>query len=292
MKKLSIVLADRPHTRPLRDGRVSSELLELEFVEYEPVAGAFDAMVRDQAFDVSEMAMVAFMQGRADGAPIALLPIVVFGGFHHASLRRRPERAVTPADLPGQTLAVRAYSQTTGLWVRALLAQQYEVELDRLSWLVTEGSHSDAYVDPANVTRAPQGRTLDEMLRAGEAIASVQAPAQAPGTEPVIADPQAGEDGWFAATRIVPINHMVCVTEAVAGDQQTTRELYRMLREAHELVLGPQDRRELRPGIPSPVREGRERIDPALELGARHAAAQGLIAAVPPLDELFVGYLS
>ena len=288
MRRLTIVLAERPHTRPLRDGRVRSDLVELEFVEYDPVSSAFDAMVREQAFDVCEMAIGAFMQGRAEGAPVTLLPVVVFGGFHHASLRHRPGAgAQSPAELPGRTLAVRAYSQTTGLWVRALLAEQYGIDLDSLRWLVTEGSHSAGYVDPPNVTRAPEGHTLLQMLDAGQASAVVTAPAAADGTEPVIADVTAAEDAWYAAQRVVPINHLVCVRDELAQDGELVAEVYRMLYASHELVLGPQAQRELRPGIPSAIREGIDRVRPGVELAARHALAQGLIPAAPDLNGFF-----
>ena len=288
MTRVTIVLADRPHTRPLRDGRVRSDLVELEFVEYDPISNAFPAMVREQAFDVCEMAIAAFMQGRAEGAPIALLPVVVFGGFHHASLRHRPGAGPqTPAELAGAALAVRAYSQTTGLWVRALLAEQYGLDLASLRWLVTEGSHSATYVDPPNVTRAPAGRSLLEMLDGGEAAAVVMAPAAAVGTEPVIADVTSAEDAWYAAQRVVPINHLVCVRGELARNEQLMAELVRMLTLSHELVLGPQHQRELRPGIPSAIREGIDRVRPGVELAARYARAQDLIPAAPDVDGFF-----
>ena len=162
MTTLTILIGDYPHTRPLRDGRVTSELIEFAFIdEYDPVSSGFDRMVREQAFDVSEMAIGAFLQGHAAAAPIALLPVVVVGGFHHSTIRYWPANGiVTPSDLQGQTLAVRAYSQTTGLWARAILAEQYAIDLESLRWLVTLGSHSDAYLDPPNVTRVPEGETL------------------------------------------------------------------------------------------------------------------------------------
>jgi 4,5-dihydroxyphthalate decarboxylase len=288
MRRLSTVLQDRPHTRPLRDRRVRSDRIELAFVDHDPISSAFAAMVRDQAFDVCEIAIGAFLQARAEGAPLTLLPVVVFGGFHHASLRRLPgDGALTPAGLAGETLAVRSYSQTTGLWVRALLAEQYGVDLTTLRWRVTEGSHSAGYHDPPNVIRAPEGQTLREMLDAGEAAALVTAPSAAVGTEPVIADLTAAEDAWYAAQRVVPINHLVCVRDEIARDAEVVTELYQMLCVSHELVLGPSSQRELRPGIPSPVREGIVAVAPGIELAASYALAQGLIRDPPQLDRCF-----
>lgn len=292
MTKLSVVLGDHPHTRPLRDGRVGSDLIELEFVEYDPISSAFDEMVRSQSFDVCEMAIGAFMQGRAADKPIALLPIVVVGGFHHGRTRYWTANGiVTPDDLSGQTLAVRAYSQTTGIWARGILAEQYGVDLASLKWLVTEGSHSESYVDPDNVTHAREGRKLVTILRDGDAIAAILGSGGAEGTRPVIADVRAAEDAWYAEHKVVGINHMVCVRGEIAEDAELTRELYRMLRESHEAVLGPQAHRETRPGIPSAIREGFAEVRPALELGARYAAEQGVIPAVPEIEPMFPDYL-
>jgi 4,5-dihydroxyphthalate decarboxylase len=292
MRKLSIVLGDYPHTEPLRDGRVTSDLIELEFVHYDTVSDSFDAMVQDQAFDVGEMAVGAFMQGRAAGKPIALLPVVAVGGFHHGRLFYWAESGqVGSADLAGNALAIRSYSQTTGLWIRGILEEQYGVDLSALRWVTLEGSHAAEYHDPPNVTRAPEGSTLMSLLRGGDVVAAALGRAGAQGTATVIADVQDAEDAWFKANRTVGINHMVCVKQEIADDEQLTLELYRMLCAAHELALGPQDQRSMRPGIPGVVREGVDRVRPALEIAARYATHQGLVSEQPDVDSLFPAYL-
>lgn len=43
---LKTVLGDYPHTRPLRDGKVTSEHVRLDFVPVSPVHKAFAPMVR------------------------------------------------------------------------------------------------------------------------------------------------------------------------------------------------------------------------------------------------------
>jgi 4,5-dihydroxyphthalate decarboxylase len=292
MRRLQIVLGDYPHTRPLRDGRVTSDMVDLAFVEYGPLTDAFGDMVRNQSFDVCEMPIAAFMLGRAAAEPIALLPVVVAGGFHHGRLGYWVERGhVGPAELAGKTLAIRSYSQTTGLWVRGILEDQFGVDLESLRWLTLEDAHSNAYVDPPNASRVAAGSTLVGLLRGGGAVAAVLDSGGAEGAAPVIWNVRAAEDEWYARTQAVGINHMVCVREALAEDAEVTRELCRMFAEAHTLVLGPQSDRVMRPGVPSAIREGFEEVRPALELASRYAVRQKLTLEAPEIRSLFPEYL-
>ncbi len=54
---LQILLGDYPHTLPLKRGEITSPWLKLEFVEVKPLYQAFKPMVREHAYDVSEMAL-------------------------------------------------------------------------------------------------------------------------------------------------------------------------------------------------------------------------------------------
>ena len=286
--KLKTAVGRYPHLEPLRDGRVTSDLIELEFVEYPTISDAFHEVVREQTFDVAELAIGAFLQAHEAGKPLALLPLVEVGGFqHHKILVRADGPITTPADLAGRTLGVRSYSQTTGIWTRAILEEQYAVDLDTLSWLVQEDSHSDEYVDPPFVRRADPGASLQYLL-AGDAVSAVVIGTEWPNTRPAIPDVRAGEDAWLAAHGTVPVNHLVCVRGDVAEDPLVVVELQRMFAESHRLVLGPEADRLLRPGVAGPVRETFATIRPAIEQIIGHAHRQQLITSKPEPESLFV----
>lgn len=57
---LRIVLGDYPHTRPLKRGEITSPWLKLDFIEVTPLYQAFKPMVREHAYDASEMALVTY----------------------------------------------------------------------------------------------------------------------------------------------------------------------------------------------------------------------------------------
>ena len=292
MRELTIALGDYPHTAPLRDGRVTSDLISLKFIDHDPVSDAFDAMVREQRFDVSELAVGAYLQARAAGKPITLLPVVVVGGFHHGRLYYTPEHGtVRPADLPGRKVAIRSYSQTTGLWLRGILLDQYGVDSDAITWVTLEDSHAAEYHDPPNTERAPDGATLIQLLKDGAVAAAALGAKGAPQTETVIPDVKAAQAEFYQRFKTTGINHMVSVRDDVADDEKLTRELYRMFGAAHTLALGPNGTRQAADGLPSPIREGVPAVRTALDLAIKYAQYQHLIPAAPSTGSLFPAYL-
>ena len=284
MRELTIVVGDYPHTKPLRDGRVSSDLISLKFIDYDPVSGAFDTTVREQRFDVSELAVGAYLQARAAGKPLTLLPVVVVGGFHHGRLFYLPEHGtVRPEDLPGKKVAIRSYSQTTPLWIRGILADQYGVDSDDITWVTLEDSHAGEYHDPPNTERAPEGSKLIQLLQDQKVVAAALGKNGAPGTATVIEDVKAAEAEFYDRFKTTGINHMVCVRDDIAADEQVTRELMRMFTEAHTLAGRGDDK--------DPIREGVPAVRTALELAIGYAHRQHLIPSEPTVDSLFPAYL-
>src|ERR1700691_599447 len=89
---LSACLGTYPHTRALKDGAVKSELVKLNFTEINPVNRAFLLMAREQKFDVCEMAIVTYLQAKAYGKPLMLLPATMMGRFQHGTLLYNSER--------------------------------------------------------------------------------------------------------------------------------------------------------------------------------------------------------
>src|SRR5271163_3838681 len=166
---LSVAVGAYPHTQALKSGRIASAALQLEFAEITPINRAFAAMVRERRFDVCEMAIATFLQAKAYGKLLALLPLTMAARFQESALLCRADSAIRgPADLAGRRVGVRAYSQTTGLWVRGRLADDYGVAPSKIRWTTFEGAHVLEYADPAFVTRAAPGQDLLSMLKASE----------------------------------------------------------------------------------------------------------------------------
>ena len=74
---LKIAIGDYPHTLPLKRGDITSPWLKLDFVEVKPMHTAFKPMVREHAFDASEMALVTYLQATAYKKGLKLLPATI-----------------------------------------------------------------------------------------------------------------------------------------------------------------------------------------------------------------------
>jgi 4,5-dihydroxyphthalate decarboxylase len=231
--RLKTALKTYAHTRALKSHELTDPAVELVFDEVEPIHRAFAPMARRQAYDVSELAIATYLQAKAYDKPVVLLPAVVAARFQQGCIIYNARRGkIDTGNLAGKKVGVRAWSQTTGMWVRAILAQTYGVPIDQIDWVTIEGSHLEEYREPSFVRRAEAGKQLLPMLRDGELDAAIlgnDLPDE-PGFEPVIADAAAADREWYALHRYVPINHVVVVTKALAdANPQAVRAVYDLL---------------------------------------------------------------
>jgi 4,5-dihydroxyphthalate decarboxylase len=281
MPHATIVVGQHPHTLPLRSGEIAPERVQLEPVEVDPVNRAFADMLRHGRYDISEIAITVFFQAVEAGKPVWLLPVVAMGGLHHGSIYYNPLAGrLTPRDLRGKRVAVRAYSQTTGLWVRGLLAEEHGVAAEDITWVTTEGSHVAEYEDPPNVVRAKPGESLTEMLREGDVHAAILGPGKAspPWCVPLFADAARADERWRERHGFVPINHMVCVGPSIADSPELVADVTAAFRRAHDAAATP----------PGPaVTFDRERIETILAYALGLAREQGLVRAELDVARMF-----
>jgi 4,5-dihydroxyphthalate decarboxylase len=279
---LRTVLKTYPHTKAIKDGTLSDPRVRLDCLNVDPIYRAFAPMARQQAYDVSEMAIVTYLQAKAYGKPLVLVPTVVAARLQQGCLVYNARRGpLTLADLPGARIGVRAYSQTTGMWVRGILAGTYGVDIRAVNWVTFEDAHLEEYVDPTIATRAPAGKTMLGMLLDGEIDAAIfgnDLPAD-DDIRPVIPDPAAADRAWYARHGQVPINHVVVMRRDVAERHpDAARAVYELLERGKALAPPtPADR------LPSGVAALRERFALVLDFCGR----QGLLPRPLTLDEIF-----
>ena len=117
--KLFTLLADYPCTLPIKQGQVHSDLVAFEFADIKVANTGFKPMVREAKFDLGELAIVTYLQAKAYNKPYVLMPAPVVARAQHHTIAYNSERGeLKPADLAGKRVGVRAYSVTTGVWVR------------------------------------------------------------------------------------------------------------------------------------------------------------------------------
>ncbi len=287
---LRIALGDYPHTLPLKRGQVTSPWLKLDFVEVKPMHKAFKPMVREHAYDASEMALVTYLQAKAYDKGLKLLPAAMLARFQHGCMLYNAARGkLDPASLPGCRIGVRAYSQTTGAWLRGILQNDYAVDLSRVQWVTFEDGHVAEAKEPPGVTRAGAGQDLTKMLIDGEidaAIFGAELPND-PRLQSVIPDPDAAARAWYGQHGLVPVNHMVVVTDELArASPPAVAELYRLL-EAGKQASGKTGAGMPAPGEIDTAPFGRAANRPCLELLVSYAMQQHLLPRRLAVDELW-----
>lgn len=212
---LTAVTRTQGATQALKDGTVQPAGFGLEFEEVPVLIQAFRRMVRSLDFDVSEMAFTTYLAARAHGKPFTALPVFLVRGFHHgAILRSAAAGRLAPADLEGQKVGVnRGYTVTTGVWARGILADEYGLDLSRVTWVLSGDEHVAEYVPPPNVVPVAPGGNVPDMVASGELAAGIGVPADHPGLMPLI--PDAAEAGYRALRErgLYPINHLVVVRD-------------------------------------------------------------------------------
>jgi 4,5-dihydroxyphthalate decarboxylase len=280
---LRIAIGDYPHTLPLKRGDIVSPWLKLDFVEVKPVHKAFKPMVREHAYDACEMALVTFLQAKAFGKGLRLLPAAMLARFQHGCMVYNAARGkLDPADLPGCRVGVRSYSQTTGAWLRGILRNDYAADLTRVQWVTFEDGHVAEAKDPSGVIRAAAGRDMTKMLIDGELDAGIYGadlPSD-PRLQSVIPEAATAARAWYGQHHLVPVNHIVVVTEALArGNPQAVAELYRLLEAGKAAAGSPAGEIDMAPF-------GKAANRACLELLTSYAVQQRLIPRRMAIDEL------
>jgi len=283
--KFSTLLGSYPNTTALKDGAVNSDLVAFDFADVKVSNTAFKPLVRDAKFDVAELAIVTFLQAKVYGKPYALIPATVLGRGQHHTIAYNPERgALKPSELTGKRVGVRAYTQTTGAWVRGFLADDYGVDTAKVRWVTFEDPHLAEYKDPDFVTRAPEGKNLTQMLLDGELDAAIVGDKLPdPRLKPLIPDADAVARQWAQTHGGVPINHMMVVRNTIAKTRSdAVKEIYRMLHDSRRAVPPPADN-----GLLDPWRFGIEPNRRSLEIIIDYSFRQRLIPRKFSVDELF-----
>ena len=258
-------------------------------------------MCRTLEFDVCEMAITTYLTAKAHDKPFTALPIFVMRQFHHSPIIYNTKSGVkSPKDLEGKKVGVRAYTVTTGVWARGILASEYEVDLDKITWVVVDEEHVQEYRKPAKVLEHP-GVKLAEMLLGGELAAALGVgKIDSPDVKPLIPDAAAAEAAWYRKTGIYPINHTVVVKDTLldaepslaprlfAGFEAAKAQFLKQLSEGSELPADAAVLAKRRSIVgDDPLPNGLARNRKALEAIIRFAHDQKILPRVINPEEMF-----
>jgi 4,5-dihydroxyphthalate decarboxylase len=285
IETISACFGTYPQTQALKSGQIKSDRVALKLTEINPVYRAFGMMVREQKFDICEMAIVSYLQGKPYDKPLVLMPCTMVGRFQHGTMLYNSERSsLTPYNLEGRRIGVRSFAQTTGCWLRGILWKDYGLDNSKVKWVTFEDAHVPEFKDPPGVERAAEGKDMTKMLLDGEldaAIFGTVLPTD-PRLKSVIPDPDNAAKAWYEKYSTVPINHMVVVKTSVSkSDPGAVREVFRMLHESKKAAGLP------KPGAVDTLPFAFDAVKPALDLMSSYALEMKIIPRRYSVEELF-----
>ena len=312
---LDIVVGDYGATAGLKAGNYPIEGVVPNFIDIDPIIGAYRRMVRAVEFDVCQMTPTTYMIARAQGAPYKALPISLSRRFHHGGLVCRVDAEIrTPRDLEGKKVGVRAYSMTTEVWTRGILAEEFGLDDSKVTWVVEGEEHVPTLKLPDNAIRVPPGKSLAGMMAAGEIQAGFtskkglghEGPPAPGSTAPQVyhdllpnADALGAE--WYHRTGIYPMHALIVVKEGVLRNHPgIDQALYRAFLQAHDdwlgkLHLGNSPTKEDQGYChlcsivgDDPMPYGMAKNLASIHALHRYAWEQGLLARKLTLDDMFV----
>lgn len=300
MRQLLTLTRAQGANRALIDGEVTPSGYSLTFADEPVLVKGFRTMVRALEYDVAELAVTTYLTAKEHGAAFTALPIFIVRDFHHGKtqvLKDGPIR--TAADLTGKRVGVnRGYTVTAGVWARAALADA-GLDLASVTWVLSGDEHVATYVPPANVESAPEGRTLEELLLAGELDAVVNAGIENDAVVSLLPENAAWDS--LKETGFVPVNHLVVVRDdLIAEHPDLPVALFEAFAEAKRryvarlqdgLAETKQDRNFQRfteiTGDADPLPYGVEPNRAVLEKLMANAVAQGILTRPVGLEDVF-----
>jgi 4,5-dihydroxyphthalate decarboxylase len=111
--KLTLACWDYDRTRPLIDGRVKPEGIDLDIEVLRP-RQTFQRMLDSKEFEVSELSLASYtaLKGRGD-CPFVAVPVALSKMFRHSCIYVRTGAGIhTPQDLKGKRVGTSQWSST------------------------------------------------------------------------------------------------------------------------------------------------------------------------------------
>ncbi len=261
MRALRTVIGQYGHNTVLTSKRVAPAGIALDYVTVDPMIAAFRKMVRERVYEVCEVAVTTYVVAKYFEKGFTALPIPLNRMFHFGDVQVGTDTGiVAPVDLAGKCVGVRAYTVTTGVWVRGILQSEYGVDPSSITWITDDEEHVQEFRVPANVVPS-DGPSLVDLFQDGAIDAAFAGRAGLGRTgapregweagqnagvavqttrdfRPLFADAARLDREWFLRTGIYPIHGVLCVRDDVLAEQpDLPRALFETFSEAKAVYL-------------------------------------------------------
>ena len=187
---------------------------------------------------------------------LTAIPIFVKRMFRHSYIYVNKRAGIrSPADLNGRRIGVQAWFTTAALWGRAILIDDYGLDFKSVHWVAHRQDSVGDWKQPdwLKLEYVPPGKTLHDMMAAGEIDAGITTETWAPDGHPdvdfLFPNYAELERDYYRRTGIFPIHHTLLIRTALLeraplGSDEHVQGLGRIeaaLLRVAEVAAGPPD---------------------------------------------------
>jgi 4,5-dihydroxyphthalate decarboxylase len=316
--KLTLACWDYDRTRPLIDGRVKPEGIDLDIKVMRP-REMFPRMLEKKEFEVSELSLGHYVTLKGRGScPFVAVPVALSKIFRHSCIYVRTDAGIrSPQDLRGKRVGATQLGSTGIIFMNGMMQHEYGVGLEDIHWFIggldsptTRPMLPLNLPDKIKVDFLPADQTLEGMLEAGQldALFALYIPSIFQKGSHRVArlfpNYYEVEQDYYRRTKIFPIMHTVVVRDDVHREHPWVAEsMYKAFCEARDLAVdGLYDTDALRLSLPWLINHleetwkvlgkdfwayGLEANRPALAAIGQYVYEQGFSPRAVSSDELF-----
>lgn len=309
--RLSVACGEYDIVRPLIDGDVQAEGLDLVFLTDMGPRERHWRMGRKHEFDVCEENVGAYFMIRDQGEPLTAIPVFLHRRFRHGFVFVNANAGIaTPKDLGGKVVGGTNFQPASNIWMRGILEEHYGLSHRSITWLV-DRSEDVAFDKPVDlrIEMKTSAKTLGQMLADGELPAMISPTLPKPLVEGdtrivrLFPNYKDVEIAYFRQTGIFPIMHVTTIKKDIVDKYpwvptNLTKAFEAAKQLAYKRVANP---RMVPLAFVRTAVEEQEQIfgkDPwsygltpqnrkTLETVQRYTHQQGMIRSTRPLDDLF-----
>ena len=224
-KKLELTLACGNYDilRPLIDGTISPDGIELNILTGSDSATRHWRFLRNREYDVAECSASTYIIARDQGLPFRALPVFPHRRFRHGFAYINVNKGIKkPTDLIGKKVGVKFYQVTAILWLRGMLEHEYGVPHNSIEWFA-ELDEDMPFTPPPGLKfiKLPDDKSVEKMLAEGELDAVLHPDIIDPIVDGdprvglLFPDPKEEEKAYFKKTGIFPIMHVLGIKEEI-----------------------------------------------------------------------------
>ena len=224
-KKLHLTLAcgDYEIVRPLMDGTVQPDGIELTVLTDMTSDIRHWRMIRGREFDVAELSMSNYLAAKFRGQPFIAIPVFLHRRFRHGFIFINMSKGIRkPTDLIGRKVGLRNFSATSNLWVRGILEHEFQVAHKKIQWHKQDDEEVEVEMPKdLSLEKIAPRKNVERMVAEGELDALIHPELIQPILE---RDPRVGrlfpnykelEIEYYKRTGIFPIMHTTAIKQEV-----------------------------------------------------------------------------